>query len=162
MLCAAGSPAAKCAGSIDWINTMFRRFVTKYCRSLFYAALLAVPATGYALAAEKADVKANSGLTEIYSFGRTYSGTCNSAPPPTFKIKKQPEHGKIVAKVVRKRFAKDHKRCAGKAIKVFIVAYKPNRGYRGKDTASVSLKYDIYANVAYNTNRTLKFDISVK
>ncbi len=81
---------------------------------------------------------------------------------PKFKIKKQAENGRIVADVIKTTFPATHKRCAGKPIQVFVVGYKPNRGYRGKDSALVSMRYEAYSNESFGANRTVRFNISVK
>lgn len=118
--------------------------------------------SGYASAAEKADVDANGGMQVIYTFVSTYPGTCDSADPPHHKIKKQAANGRIVTDIVKTTFPADHKRCAGKPVQVFVVGYKSNRGYRGKDSAVVSMSYTTYSNQSTLSARSLKFDINVK
>jgi len=141
---------------------MFGRFVTKFGRSLFCAVILAVSATGSALAAENVDVDANGGMQPIYTMTLTYADTCNSAAPPTFKIKQDAKNGRLIADIVNSTFAADHKRCAGKPVQVFVVGYQPKRGFRGKDTGVVSMRYNAYSNESIIRSRALRFNINFK
>jgi hypothetical protein len=118
--------------------------------------------TGGAVAAEKADVKANGGVQVIYTFATTYADTCNSAAPPRFKIKRQAAHGKVYAEIVKTTWPATDAQCAGKPVQVLVIAYEPNRGYRGKDSATVNMSYTLYTNESVRKNRALHFDISVK
>ncbi|HSM41947.1 MAG TPA: hypothetical protein VK862_14435 [Afifellaceae bacterium] len=127
--------------------------------SLGLAMLLASAA---AYAAEKADVKANGGVQVIYSFVSSYPNSCNSADPPRFKIKQQAANGRVYADVVKTTWPATHKKCAGKPVQVFVVAYEPKRGYRGNDSASVTMSYTLYSNESIRKNRNLRFDINVK
>ena len=127
--------------------------------SLGLAMLLA---SGAAHAAEKADVKANGGVQVIYSFATTYANSCNSAAPPRFKIKNQAANGRVYAQVVKTTWPATDKKCAGKPVQVLVVAYEPKRGYRGKDSATVSMSYTLYTNESVRKNRNLRFDITVK
>ena len=113
-------------------------------------------------AAEKVEVKANSGLTAIFSFFRTYENSCDSAPPPRFKIKQQASHGRIVVEIIKSRFGATAKRCAGKPAHGLVVGYRPDRGYRGRDSAAITLRYSRYSNASFEARRTVRFDISVR
>ena len=113
-------------------------------------------------AAEKVEVDADSGMNVIYTFASTYQGTCDSADPPTYSIKKDAAHGRIVTDIVKTTFPADNKRCAGKPVQVFVVGYQPERGYRGKDEAVVSMRFTPYTNESIIRSRSLHFKITVK
>jgi hypothetical protein len=98
----------------------------------------------------------------IYSFASTYENSCNSAAPPSFRIRKQAANGKVYAQVVKTTWPATNEKCAGKPVQVLVVAYEPKRGYRGKDSATVSMSYTLYTNESIRKNRNLHFDITVK
>ena len=112
--------------------------------------------------AENVNVSANARMQQIYSFWRTYGNTCQSAPPPRYKIRQQPKHGRIIAQVSKAVVPPDMKRCAGKTAQFLAVGYQPNRGFRGKDTAQVTIIYDKWSNQANSISRTIRFNISVR
>ena len=128
----------------------------------YLALVLAAFVNGPAQAAERVEVDANGGMQVIFTHATTYNNTCDSADPPRHKIRKQAAHGTIVTDIVKTTFPATHKRCAGKPVQVFVVGYRPNRGYRGKDSATVSMSATAYSNESFRSNRTLRFVIDVK
>jgi len=108
------------------------------------------------------DIKANSGKAVIYNVYIYNKFNCNFSEPPSFKVGKQAANGAIEANIVKRRFKADHERCPGKRVYILEVTYKPNRGYRGKDSGSLNMRYPAYGGLNYQKTRTIKFDISVK
>ena len=73
----------------------------------------------------------------------TRSG-CTAGAIPQYKVSKKPQHGEVRFKQVTFKLSKDAGRCAGTKVKGTAIIYKPNRGYRGKDTFKVGYKMDQY------------------
>jgi hypothetical protein len=117
---------------------------------------------GLPLPRKNVDVDANGGMQPIYTMTLTYADTCNSAAPPTFKIKQSAKNGRLIADIVRSTFLADHKSCAGKPAQVFVVGYQPKRGFRGKDMGVVSMRFNAYSNENIVRSRALRFNINVK
>jgi hypothetical protein len=131
-------------------------------RTLFAATMLSLSAATGAASAEKAEVDANGGMQIIFTFVSTYADTCDSADPPRYKIKKQTANGQLVADIVKTTYPADDEKCASKPVQVFVVGYQPNRGFRGKDSGTVSMSYTLYTNESVRRSRDLRFDITVK
>ena len=132
---------------------------------LFYSVALTcflALVSGSGFAAENVEVKANSGKTVIYSFYIYNKFNCSFSEPPSYKVGKPAAHGSFEAGIVRGRFKADHDRCPGKRVYALEVKYKPNRGYRGIDKATLNLRYPAYGGLNYQRTRSIKFNIAVK
>ncbi len=128
----------------------------------FLLAIIFALAPNAGLAAEQVDIEANSGKTMIYSFLLYNKFSCAFSELPNYKIRTPAQNGELSAEVVKARFNADHKRCAGKRVYVLEINYRPKRGYRGSDKAIVDLRFPTYSSLNFQTNRTIKFDITVK
>lgn len=87
----------------------------------------------------KREVPANKGAV-VDGIGYFNRSTCTSAAMPKVKIKKQPKHGKLILKPSTGPVSRDKTICKGKQINAMYVIYQPERGYRGKDEASISFQ----------------------
>jgi len=75
----------------------------------------------------------------------TYSqSTCNGSVIPKFEVTKAPEHGKVSFKQATFKLSEKAGKCAGKRVKGTAVIFRPDKGFRGKDTFKVGFKMEKY------------------
>ena len=88
-----------------------------------------------------ADVKANRS-TMVYRF-IIYDRTTCAAMRPAIMDKAVVDHGTISSSPLT--IVMDRGNCKGKKFKGIALTYTPNRGFRGKDLAKVTLKMNTYS-----------------
>lgn len=77
------------------------------------------------------------------------------------KVDRKAAHGKIEVRFQTRKIPEQVSRqCAGRTGSVMIVFYTPDRGYRGKDSATVSFQYPQYEG-GYGSPRGSQMKISI-
>ncbi|MCF6198554.1 MAG: hypothetical protein L3J67_04010 [Hyphomicrobiaceae bacterium] len=110
---------------------------------LFLALLMAMPlAASFATAAthftvpgfKRIAVRANR--TTRVSYHAQYNGTCQRRYRTSIIITTRPRHGQLRVRKRVRRLPRNHPefRCRGKRIWTYSVYYRPDRGYRGRDS----------------------------
>lgn len=90
------------------------------------------------------------------------SGSCRAGEIPIMKVAKAPGHGKVTIKKTSFKLSKDAGSCAGKRVKGVAILYRPNSGYRGKDTFTLGTSFFRYDGSSQRSFRSNKYNIKVK
>ncbi|KZL05121.1 hypothetical protein PsAD2_04476 [Pseudovibrio axinellae] len=129
-------------------------------RFLIASLISLIALTGSATAdTKKQEVPANKGAV-VDAIGYFNRATCGSSAMPKVTIRKQPAHGKLIIKKTTSPIGRKNTICKGKKINAVYVFYKPNKGYRGKDEASINFK--ILGNGSRNTHGGHTYKLTVK
>lgn len=96
----------------------------------------------------------------IYQFG-VYLSHCGHAAYPSFKAKDSKQGGKLTS--ANGSFIANSGRCKGKRLRSTSIYYTPKPGFRGKDTARVSMGYPVDSDSPWGTQyETIRFKITVE
>jgi hypothetical protein len=111
------------------------------------------------------DVVVPANRTSVIS-GFWVFGKQNCHHPGRLKnsVGRKPQHGKIVVKFEKRRIPKEVSgTCAGRMSGVMLIYYTPDRGYRGKDAATVNFRFPQYqGGYGNDIGRSMRFSLTVK
>ncbi len=88
--------------------------------------------------------------------------TCSAGAIPQLKLGKKPKNGTVTFRQSSYKLGKDSGRCKGKNVKGMLVVYKPNRGYRGKDTFRVDFLMHRHVAASRPTQVSYKYIVDIK
>ena len=112
-------------------------------------------------ATENVEVPANK--TKLIDVIANYDADSCSSLVSGEKIRTQAKNGSLVVK--RESYKMKKGPCVGQTIKIVTVYYSPKRGFRGKDSGSVSCRHPAggsYSQRQVTQYRTHKYNITVK
>jgi len=112
-------------------------------------------------ATENVEVSVNK--TELIDVISSYDVDSCSSLVSGEKIRTQAKNGNLVVK--RESYKLKKGPCMGKTIKIVTVYYSPKRGFRGKDSGSVSCRHPAggrYRQTQVTQYHTHKYNITVK
>ena len=102
--------------------------------------------------------------TPINGFWVFAEANCHNPGRLKHHVDRKPEHGKVDVRFEMRAIPKEvSKRCAGRRGAAMVIYYTPDRGYRGKDSTTVSFQFPQYeGGYGSPVGRQMKFSISVK
>jgi len=116
-------------------------------------------ASGNAGGRESMTVKAGQ-KSLIYQLG-VYLPHCGHMAYPSFKAKESKHGGKLTSS--KGGFIANNERCKGKRLRSTSIYYTPKPGFRGKDTARVSMGYPVDSDSPWGIQyETIRFNITVE
>ena len=127
---------------------------------IIIAILAGIPSVAFA---EDVTVPANrtSAISGFWVFGEQ---NCHHPGRLKHHVGRNPQHGKIAVKFEKRRIPQEvSDKCAGRMSGVMVIYYTPDRGYRGKDNATVNLQFPEYqGGYGNNRGRALRFSLTVR
>jgi hypothetical protein len=122
-------------------------------------ALSTIIILGAAPVANAEQVPANK-TSVVGAFSVFNEDTCGNIGVLKHSVQRKPEHGQIRVDFERHRL--DSGRCAGKVAGIMVIRYTPNRGYRGKDRATVIMRYPEFIGGSYMRSKYYRLKLDVK
>ena len=119
-----------------------------------FAAFLTLVSVSHAL-----DVRANR-TNVVGTLLVTEGRSCRYIGALKHSVQRAPQHGRI--DVAYERHVLDRGKCAGRRVGIMVIRYTPNRGYRGKDAATVVIRWPEFEGSAANRSRYYRLDLNVK
>ncbi len=125
------------------------------------SAIVGITAIDHASAGGRETVTVKAGQkTLIYQLG-VYLSTCGHMAYPKFKAKKSKNGGSLTSS--NGSFIANSGRCKGKRLRSTGVYYTPKPGFRGQDTAKVSLGFPVDSDSPWGIQyETIRFTINVE
>ncbi|WP_421853133.1 hypothetical protein [Oricola sp.] len=125
----------------------------------FAAAILLLASFTAPAVAETREVRANR-TTVVEAMFVTEGKSCRYLGKLKHSVPGKPKHGRI--DVSYERHVVNEGRCAGRQVGLMLIRYTPNRGYRGKDSAVVSIRWPEFNGAPSSRSKRYKLDINVK
>ncbi|KUL96050.1 hypothetical protein DK26_08500 [Bosea sp. WAO] len=115
--------------------------------------------TTMASAAQAAEIVVAAGSERrIARAGSVNSRTCLSSGKEPLVVR-PPAHGRLAIRMEEARIGNRNSRCFGQVARAFAVYYRPNPGYRGQDSVTLS---DLVNNGRVDVRNDRTFRLSVR